>query len=50
MSTIVFTAADFDLAINITLNGLNVDGRSVGLSATERASMRIPGENSEDIA
>ena len=41
MTAIVFTAADFDLAVNLTLNGVTVEGRSVGvgLSATERASI-----------
>jgi uncharacterized membrane protein YebE (DUF533 family) len=39
MTAIIFTAADFDKAINLTLNGLGVAGRPDGLSAIERASI-----------
>lgn len=39
MTALVFTSADFDAAVDLTLKGVDVEGRSGGLDDDERAKI-----------
>lgn len=39
MTDLVFTDADFELAVNLTLNGVDVEGQPNGLTSSQRAAI-----------